>query len=67
MGVFGMFPHLGLQEMEKKGRDNPLLFAMFDALSLCLAVFGPACGVRMSGNAVPNVCQNFQTALCRPL
>ena len=40
---------------------------MFDALSLCLAVFGPACGVRMSGNAVPNVCRNIQPTLFRPL
>ena len=40
---------------------------MFDALSLCLVVFGPACGVRMSGNAVPNVCRNLQPALFRPL
>ena len=37
MGVFEMFPHLGLQEMEKKGRDNPLLAAAFQC---SLTLFG---------------------------
>ena len=26
-GVFGIFPRLGLQEAEKKGREKPILFA----------------------------------------
>lgn len=41
------------KKRRKRVEKNRYFLLMFDALSLCLAVFGPARGVRMSGNAVP--------------